>query len=96
MWVKEAEEVASSEEFSLRHKSGGSPWWLIDEVVPRVYVMLPKGSEALQYVVCAWVGLGVEKIASVIGDWLCGSGERLRDLAAVPDRWSASGKKIAG
>ncbi len=33
---------------------------MIDEVVPRVYFVLPEGGEALKDVVCAWVGLGVE------------------------------------
>ncbi len=33
---------------------------MIDEVVPRIYLVLSERGEALQDVVCAWVGLGVE------------------------------------
>ena len=68
---------------------------MIDEVVPRVDVVLPEGGEALQDVMCAWVGLGVKEGASVIGGWRCGSGEGLGNLAAVPDGWGAGGEEVA-
>ena len=60
MWVGEAEEVPSTEELWKRHETGGTPSGLIDEVVPRVYFVLPERGEALQDVMCGRVGLGVE------------------------------------
>ena len=93
-WGREAQEGSSSEEFGFGHEAGGSPSWLIDKVVLRVDVVLPERGQALQDVMCEWVRLGVEEGSPFVGDWRCGRGEGLGDLAAALDGWSAGREEV--
>ncbi len=59
MWVGEAEEVSTADEFWESHEAGRAASGLIDEVVPFVDVVLPEGGEALEDVMRRRVRLGV-------------------------------------
>ena len=59
MWVRESEEVSAAKDFWESHKTGRTASGLVDEVVPRVDVVLPKRGEALENIMCGRKRLGI-------------------------------------